>query len=236
MRYLLLCCSLFFGANFFAQDDVPKDSSQNVRISLVSVRSSKARDLHIIAKFASLDGKQVKELPVFAQNGAIFNVIKSCVVSSDFEKGPLKLDLILSVPRNWTDPVPPNYSKWDIYSIDIHQASGIPVNLLDSITKPSDQQDVFVRECAKRLARNQVPTAEAADRLAIGVIIKNPGLGGNELTRVTGLYKVAGNLGEFAKDGDLVWEVCILRDLGISGVVWVSTTTKSVKVLFPFQL
>ena len=119
-------------ANSFAQNDGPKDTSPKVRIRLVGARQSGDRDLHIIAKFASLDGKQLKGFPIYDPNGSILGVIKSCVW--DYEKDayewrPLKLDLILSVPRNWSEAVPPDYSKWVIESIDIHHAE-IPNELL----------------------------------------------------------------------------------------------------------
>jgi len=107
-------------------------------------------------------------------------------------------------------------------------------NLRDGVSKPSDQQDDFIKKEAERLAKSQVPTAEEAAKLALGAFIKQPGLDARETGRVVGLYRVGRDVTNFAKAGDLVWEIHISRSFsGVSGVVWVSTTTKNAKVLFP---
>jgi hypothetical protein len=111
-------------------------------------------------------------------------------------------------------------------------------NLLDAVSKPTDQQDVFIKGEAQKLAKSQVPTREDALKLALGVFGSKPGLDALETWRVTGLYRIGRDAGKFTKAGDLVWEIRITRmgnNPGVSGVIWVSTTTKSVKILFPFD-
>jgi hypothetical protein len=111
-------------------------------------------------------------------------------------------------------------------------------NLLDAVSKPSDQQDAFIKEEAAKLAKSQVPTADEAAKLAIAAFLKEPGLDARETwPRAAGLYRIGRDVTDFAKAGDLVWEVRVSRMVsGVSGVIWVSTTTKSVKVLFPFDI
>jgi len=108
-------------------------------------------------------------------------------------------------------------------------------NLRDAVSKPPDQQDALIKEEAAKLAKSQVPAADEAEKLALGALLKKPGLDMREtLPRVVGLYRIGKDVTNFANAGDLVWELHITRpDAGVSGVVWVSTTTKSAKVLFP---
>jgi hypothetical protein len=107
-------------------------------------------------------------------------------------------------------------------------------NLRDGVGKPSDQQDDFTKKEAEKLAKSQVPTAEEAAKLALGAFLKKPGVDARESWRVVGLYRIGRDVTDFAKAEDLVWEIHITRMAsGVSGVVWVSTTTQSAKVLFP---
>lgn len=108
-------------------------------------------------------------------------------------------------------------------------------NLLEAVRNPSEQQNVFIKQEAAKLAKSQVPTAELAVNLAVNAYLKKPGLDAQEtLPKVTGLFRVGRDVADFAKAGDLFWEIRITRSSeGVSGVIWVSTTTKSVKVLFP---
>jgi hypothetical protein len=108
-------------------------------------------------------------------------------------------------------------------------------NLLEAVSKPSEQQDAFIKEEAAKLAKSQVPTQDAAVKLAVASFLKSPGLDDREtLPRVVGLYRIGRDVTDFAKTGDLVWELRVSRMAsGVSGVIWVSTTTKQAKVLFP---
>jgi hypothetical protein len=106
--------------------------------------------------------------------------------------------------------------------------------LLEAVGKPSDQHDDFIKNEAEKLAKSHVPSADDARKLALAAFLKKPGLDARENLQVTGLYRIGRDVTDFAKEGDLVWEIHISRVVsGISGVVWVSTTTKNVKVLFP---
>jgi hypothetical protein len=110
-------------------------------------------------------------------------------------------------------------------------------NLLDAVKKPTSQQDNFIKQEAEKLVKSQVPTAEEAGKLALGAFLKKPGLSAVESGRVTGLYRISRDVEHFAKAGDLIWEIRVSRmsnEPGVSGLIWVSTSTKSVKVLFPF--
>lgn len=107
-------------------------------------------------------------------------------------------------------------------------------NLRDGVGKPSGEQDDFTKKEAEKLAKSQVPTADEAAKLALGAFLKQPGLDARETWQVVGLYRIGRDVTNFAKADDLVWEIHISRlASGVSGVVWVSTTTKSAKVLFP---
>ena len=108
-------------------------------------------------------------------------------------------------------------------------------NLRDAVSKPPVHQDSFIKEESAKLARSQVPTADEAAKLALGAFLNKPGLDAREtLPQIAGLYRIGRDVTNFAKAGDLVWELHITRlSEGVSGVVWVSTTTKRAKVLFP---
>ena len=107
-------------------------------------------------------------------------------------------------------------------------------NLRDGVSKPADQQDDFTKKEAEKLAKSQVPTSEEASKLALAAFVKQPGLDARESWRVDGLYRIGRDVTDFAKAEDLVWEIRITRmGEGVSGIVWVSTTTKNAKVLFP---
>jgi len=107
-------------------------------------------------------------------------------------------------------------------------------NLLQAIRKPANQQREFIKTQADKLAQSRVPTPEAARELANQAFIKKPGMDAREGTRVVGLYRAGRGIKDFAKERDLVWEVQVCRvGSGISGIIWISTTTKKAKVLFP---
>jgi len=107
-------------------------------------------------------------------------------------------------------------------------------DLLKAISKPRNQQDEFTRKAAEKLEKSRVPTAKKAESLALGAFIPSPGLDAREKLDVAGLYHVGRDVPQFAKEGDLFWEVRITRlGSGLSGIVWVSTTTGAARVLFP---
>ncbi len=112
----------------------------------------------------------------------------------------------------------------------------IPDNLLDTVSKPPAQQDPFSKALAERLAKSLVPTRGDAEKLAIAAYLHRPGLDALEGERVAGLYCIGRDVPHFASKGDLVWEVHVRRlQTDLSGVIWVSTTTKAARVLFPFD-
>ncbi len=107
--------------------------------------------------------------------------------------------------------------------------------LREELGKPLAEQTEATRPIAAKLAKSQVPTEEEARKLALGAFLRHVGVDARERWRVTGLIQIGRDVPEFAKEGDLVWEVRITR-LGqdhVSGVIWVSTTTKQARVLFP---
>src|SRR5436190_9064476 len=80
-------------------------------------------------------------------------------------------------------------------------------NLLDGVTKPTDQQDDFIKKQAEKLAKSQVPTAEKAIKLAIGAFLQKPGIDAREQWRTVALYRMGRDVTNFAKADDLVWEI-----------------------------
>lgn len=112
-----------------------------------------------------------------------------------------------------------------------------PDNLLAAVSKPTDQQDAVIKVVVRKLTKSRVPTREGAEKLALEAFLKKPGLGASEKLKVVGLFFIGRELPDFAKEGDLVWEIRVMRfgnggDF-ISGVIWVSATTRMTKVLFP---
>ncbi len=107
--------------------------------------------------------------------------------------------------------------------------------LREALSKPADQQPEAIQELVRKLSKSQVPTEEAAEKLALGALHKQVGIDAREKWHVTQLFSIGRDVPEFAKEGDLVWEVHFSRwGLDhVSGVVWVSTTTKQARVLFP---
>lgn len=107
--------------------------------------------------------------------------------------------------------------------------------LREEMKKPVDQQSEVVRGVIKVLSKSQVPTEDDAKKLALGAFVQQVGLDAREKWSVTQLFKIGRDVPEFAKEGDHVWEVRMTRqgDDHVSGVVWVSTTTKTARVLFP---
>lgn len=107
-------------------------------------------------------------------------------------------------------------------------------NLLTSVVEAQDE--IYIKEQIQKLAKSQVPHAEDAQSLALEAFQKMPGLDARENWRTTGLFRAGRDVKDFAKEGDLVWEVRISRSgSGVSGIIWVSTTTKKAKVLFPTE-
>lgn len=104
------------------------------------------------------------------------------------------------------------------------------------LKQPVDQQSEVVRGVIRTLAKSQVPTEEDARKLALSAFVKVVGLDAREGWHVTQVFKMGRDVPEFANEGDLMWEVRMTRkgDDHVSGVIWVSTTTKQARVLFPF--
>jgi hypothetical protein len=101
-------------------------------------------------------------------------------------------------------------------------------NFLDGINLPTAQQDEMTRQVAEQLKTTAVPTTK--DAIALGWSAGT--VAAYEIVRVSGLYVVGVDVPGFANARDLAWEVRIYTGPGIRRVLWVSTTTKAVKVLF----
>lgn len=109
-------------------------------------------------------------------------------------------------------------------------------NLLDALKKPANQQSTFTRKVSQHLSKSLVPKRKDAEKLAFHAFFKKFGMGDNDSFHVTGLYRLGVDVPQFAAARDLIWEVRVERfDFGVAGVVWVSTTTKHVKVIFPVK-
>src|SRR5947207_5381717 len=108
-------------------------------------------------------------------------------------------------------------------------------NFLDAINLPAEQQDWWTKGVIQKLTNSLVPTPQEADQLALAAFIRNPGLDARERLLVTGLYYIGLDVPGFAQDGDLFWEIHVVRshiEDGTTGVIWISTTTKATKILF----
>jgi hypothetical protein len=115
---------------------------------------------------------------------------------------------------------------------DLRLRNRLDVNLLEEALKtPSDPQHFLLDGVAEALAKSQVPTQQEAARLAM----LSTFLSGEEFgPKVVGLFRLGRDTPDFGKVGDLFWEVRIFNAPGfISRVIWVSTTTKKSRVLFP---
>ena len=106
-------------------------------------------------------------------------------------------------------------------------------NLLAAILKSPAQQDTFTKDIAKQLAMSQVPTWRDAARIAANFVVTHSGLPSDEIWEVTGLYVIGVDVPDYAARNDLVWEVGFFNVPGVRRVLWVSTTTKAVKTVFP---
>jgi hypothetical protein len=109
------------------------------------------------------------------------------------------------------------------------------MNFLPTLKLPTAQQDALTQSVAQQLAKTAVPTAKDAESIVLSFLINGgPGLDAREGLEVAGLYAIARDVPGFAKTGDLFWEVRLGHfGVRVSRVVWVSTSTKSVKTLFP---
>jgi hypothetical protein len=107
-------------------------------------------------------------------------------------------------------------------------------NLLVEVLKPSADQNDFIQVLTAKLAKSLVPTRQIASELAERAVFKQTGLDARDHLPVVGLFRVGRDIPDFAKAEDLVWEVHLTRGrIGVANVIWVSTTTKVAKTLFP---
>ena len=107
-------------------------------------------------------------------------------------------------------------------------------SFIDAMALPSEQQDSSTKQAVIQLTTSAVPKSEDASRLALEYVVKGPGLDARDGWTVTALFRLAISVPTFANARDLVWEVRIYRMPGeIVRVLWVSTSTKSVREVFP---
>lgn len=109
-------------------------------------------------------------------------------------------------------------------------------NYLEALTKPVDTHDAVTKGITTQLSTARVPTAEKAQTIALQSFGEEPGPGlrANEGVAVTGLYRLGRDQKNFGAAGDLVWEVRVWHDFkGVSGVIWVSSSTGAARILFP---
>jgi len=110
-------------------------------------------------------------------------------------------------------------------------------SLLETIALPPEKRDVLTKQVVIQLAASAVPRMEDASRVALGYVVSGPGLDARDGWKVTGLFRLAVPISALASPGDLVWKVRVHRMPGeIVRVLLVSTTTKSVREMFPEQM
>jgi hypothetical protein len=111
--------------------------------------------------------------------------------------------------------------------------SRIGADFIEAVKLPADQQSELTKSVVIQLAKNQVPTAADAERIALNFVTQSGGLDMRDGIAATGLFFIGRDIPSFAATRDLVWEVRVVR-MGalLMQIVWVSTTTKAVKVIF----
>jgi hypothetical protein len=107
------------------------------------------------------------------------------------------------------------------------------INFLRALDQPTEQQDRLTREIIQKLATTRVPTSRDAEVLALRFAGTAPGADAREVHEVTGLYVIGRDVPGFAVAEDLFWEVRMSISVSVSRVIWVSTTTQAVKIIFP---
>lgn len=107
-------------------------------------------------------------------------------------------------------------------------------NYYEALTKPADTHNAVTKGVAAKLAKSRISTREEAEKIALQAFVSKPGLDARETWAVSGLYHLGRDVPDFGSSGDLVWEVRVSRITGgISGVIWVSSSTGAARVLFP---
>lgn len=107
-------------------------------------------------------------------------------------------------------------------------------NYYEALTKPPETHDAVTKGIAAKLAKTRVPTHKEAEKIALQAFVSKPGLDAREAWAVTGLYRLGRDMPDFGSSGDLVWEVRVSRmGGGISGIIWVSSSTGTARILFP---
>jgi hypothetical protein len=100
---------------------------------------------------------------------------------------------------------------------------------MEALALPTEQQQPWIREAGAKLKQSQVPTWGAA----MGLVSEQYPYGGDAIPGVTGLFYLGRDIPNFGSKGDLIWEVRIGQLVSITGMYWVSASTKSVKSLLP---
>jgi hypothetical protein len=107
-------------------------------------------------------------------------------------------------------------------------------NYFEALANPAATHDSETKRVAAQLAKSRVPTSKQAAEVALQTFVKKPGLDAREMWGVSGLYRLGLDVPDFGAAGDLIWEVRISRDFaGVSGVIWVSSSTGATRLLFP---
>lgn len=110
-------------------------------------------------------------------------------------------------------------------------------NILDLLSLPAEKQPQFIRELVSKLANSQVPTRTESETVGLGAFQHKLGLDMREGWQATGLFYLGRDVPDSGAEGDLIWQITIYRTIsdpaGVSGIVWVSATKKTTKVLFP---
>ena len=102
-------------------------------------------------------------------------------------------------------------------------------NFLHAIARPVEQQDTLTKEIVQRLIASEIRTPKDAE--SFGGI-----LDARSKAEVTGLYVSGVDVAGFANRGDLFWEVTVsIIGVQVTRVVWVSASTRAVRVVFPFS-
>lgn len=107
-------------------------------------------------------------------------------------------------------------------------------NYYKALATSADTDNPLIKSIAAKLARSRVPTRDAAEKIALHAFATKPGLDAREKWAVSGLYRLGRDVPDFGASGDLIWEVRVSRiGSGVSGIVWVSSSTAAARTLFP---
>src|SRR5262245_4658677 len=86
----------------------------------------------------------------------------------------------------------------------------------------------------EQLAKTKVPTVKDAQRIAARAVPPTSGIyDAISSSSIVGVFQLGRKVANFGEEGDLVWDVRILRKFAITQELWISSSTGHVRKLLP---